>query len=467
MAWVCARIAIAELVVEPSLHRQPDEVSPPAPRRVWPASRPKPMPTFSSNDRSRWATVRALVDQGTFVIGEGTFDPESGRFRGGRGYEKGIIAEDGWGTIDKMMDPATGRFYSTKPPLLTILAAAQYFLLKQLFGWSITENPELVVKTILILTNALPLLVYLGLLRRVVEQFGRTDWGQVFTFTAGCLGTFVTTFANTLNNHVPAAVVTLSLVSIVLSDVSGWSIRRIVAIGFLAGLLICFELPAAMFSVWIAAIVIRSTGRRALLWGLVGASIPLATMFVVNRLAIGEFLPAYSKLNSPWYQYPGSHWLPPPPGEVKHGIDFARFHESKWIYIFHFLLGHHGWFSLTPIWLFSLVSLFRPRWVRWPWPNSFHFGIIIVSAVVIGFYLVRTDNYGGWTSGPRWLIWLTPLWLLPLLPVADRASASPRQRAIALGCLAVSVFSSCYPAINPWRHPWLYRLMENLGWVQY
>ena len=27
------------------------------------------MPTFGSNDRSRWATVRALVDEGTFVIG--------------------------------------------------------------------------------------------------------------------------------------------------------------------------------------------------------------------------------------------------------------------------------------------------------------------------------------------------------------------------------------------------------------
>ncbi len=27
------------------------------------------MPTFGSNDRSRWATVRALVDNGTYEIG--------------------------------------------------------------------------------------------------------------------------------------------------------------------------------------------------------------------------------------------------------------------------------------------------------------------------------------------------------------------------------------------------------------
>ena len=31
---------------------------------------------FSSNDKSRWATVRALVDDGTFVIGKRTYpDP--------------------------------------------------------------------------------------------------------------------------------------------------------------------------------------------------------------------------------------------------------------------------------------------------------------------------------------------------------------------------------------------------------
>src|SRR5437667_8093897 len=69
VAAVAARICNAELVFEPSLHRNADEVSPPAPQRPWPARRPTPMPTFSSNDRSRWCTVRALVDDGTYAIG--------------------------------------------------------------------------------------------------------------------------------------------------------------------------------------------------------------------------------------------------------------------------------------------------------------------------------------------------------------------------------------------------------------
>src|SRR5581483_1948584 len=56
-----------------------------------------------------------------------------------------------------------------------------------------------------------------------------------------------------------------------------------------------------------------------------------------------------------------------------------------------------------------------------------------LSLIVIGFYLGRSRwNYGGGTTGPRWLMWLTPLWLLVLLPVADWLSRSRGARAVAL-----------------------------------
>ena len=61
-----ARIIGAELVYEPSIAV-----------RAWPTERPAKMPTFSSNDRSRWATIRALVENGTFVIGKRIQDPTS------------------------------------------------------------------------------------------------------------------------------------------------------------------------------------------------------------------------------------------------------------------------------------------------------------------------------------------------------------------------------------------------------
>src|SRR5215212_10130731 len=55
-----ARIVGVERVFEPSTLN-------PA---VWPKDRPDKFPTFSSNDRSRWSTVRALVENKTFVVGE-------------------------------------------------------------------------------------------------------------------------------------------------------------------------------------------------------------------------------------------------------------------------------------------------------------------------------------------------------------------------------------------------------------
>ena len=43
------------------------------------------------------------------------------------------------------------------------------------------------------------------LFSRLLEAYGTTDWGRLFAFAAACFGTFLPTFAITLNNHVPAA----------------------------------------------------------------------------------------------------------------------------------------------------------------------------------------------------------------------------------------------------------------------
>src|SRR5215469_1637089 len=157
-AMALGRILSAELVYEPTLSASwPDD--PCHPRRPWPATAPRAMPTFSSNDRSRWAAVRALVDQGTWVVGRrdkqvviasapaalAARDPLQLAVLLEAGYERrissdsGIIFEDGWQTVDKMLNPATLEYYSTKPPLLAFLAAGEYWLLKKAFGWSLQD----------------------------------------------------------------------------------------------------------------------------------------------------------------------------------------------------------------------------------------------------------------------------------------------------------------------------------------
>ncbi len=93
---------------------------------------------------------------------------------------------------------------------------------------------------------------------------------------------------------------------------------------------------------------------------------------------------------------------------------------------------------------------------------------LFLTLVVIAFYIYRDEqNYGGWTCGPRWLMWLTPFWLLTMLPAADRLNCCRWGRIVAYLLLAVSVASVTYSASNPWRHPWIYNLMDAYGWIKY
>jgi len=134
-------------------------------------------------------------------------------------------------------------------------------------------------------------------------------------------------------------------------------------------------------------------------------------------------------------------------------------------------VGHHGIFSLTPIWLLSAIGLCialgRGRRGAF-WQLAWLIGA--VSVVCVAFYLLRpqTDrNYGGTTSGLRWVFWLTPMWLLGMIPALDAMASRKFLRGLALVLLALSVFSASYPTWNPWTHPWLMNLLQSLGWVQY
>ena len=82
-------------------------------------------------------------------------------------------------------------------------------------------------------------------------------------------------------------------------------------------------------------------------------------------------------------------------------------------------------------------------------------------------FWASTNNYGGWSSGPRWLFWLTPLWLLAIPTAADRLAASRGGRVLAAVLLGVSVLSVFYPAWNPWRSPWILQWLEFTGRLRY
>jgi hypothetical protein len=497
VAVAAAKVLGAENVLEPSRYTPPKYAppnegyssNPPDPPRNWPAERPDPSPMFSSNDKSRFATIRALVDDKTYAIGRRVY-PDG---RDPRRYEDvGIVAEPQYKSLDIVLRPlgdgAAGpqerEFYSSKPPLLPTLLAGEYWLLKRAFGWDVVRDRWLVIPAIVFTVNVLPFAVYLLLLAGLIERAGRTDFGRLLAFTAAAVGTYLTTFSVTLNNHTPAAFCVLfasyPLVRAIL-DKTDMTPRGYVCCGFFAAAAAAFDLPAAAFLAAVGLPLLVARPRNTLLFFLPGAVLPVLAFFASNYAALGQFLPAYGEFGGPWYDFVGSHWAKRGT-ELAKGIDFNQ--EPTHVYAFHLLLGHHGWFSLTPVWFLALGALLgqgirsaadvrklvggKAAGTGWT-PELFAAMTLAVSVVVFAFYLSRTQsyNYGGFTSGPRWLFWLIPLWLLAVAPAGDRLGRSRAGRVVCAGLLALSVFSVFYPAWNPWRHPWILNAMEFTGYLRY
>lgn len=203
----------------------------------------------------------------------------------------------------------------------------------------------------------------------------------------------------------------------------------------------------------------RQPGFRWVIWDVDGHD-----RFAVQRFDDSKIHKLQIRAWDDWYDYEGTYWT----ADRLQGVDKGE--PSVAVYAFNCLVGHHGLFSLTPIWLFSVLGLFlwlrRPRDLQWGLAAS----ILLLTIVVLAFYLSRPlidRNYGGVTSGLRWLFWLIPLWLIAMIPAADSLAHSRWGRIIAVVFFAVSVFSANWATLNPWSQPWLFEYWYQLGWINY
>ncbi len=497
-------------------------------------------PFFSANDRSRWCTIRSLGDDGTYEIDEVIADPV---------YN--------WDTIDKVKHVGADgdvHSYSSKPTLLPTLMAGKYTAIRSLSGWNLTGNTVPVVRILLVLGNVLPWAVFLWCLASVVDKILVRDWTRYFVVAAAGFGTYLSSFAVSLNNHLPAAVGVMVAVYCIAE------IYRNVLVGekvlrwrdfFLAGLFSAFaascDLPALSFLACAAVLCLMKSPMKTLFAFVPAALVVAAGMFGTNYLAHGDWKPAYAhrsdgpviagieagdpesfatilnngtlpdelaaaiqkeiEILSPiiepgawptipdnverwvvrdrsstnqvaitrgtgtndfeiheWknrYDFPGSYWT----SDKKSNVDLGQ--QSLSLYAFHCLFGHHGIFSLTPLWILSFAGMFALLFnermnLRW-------FGLMTIglTAIVLFYYIAwqppMNRNYGGWSSALRWLFWLAPLWLVSMLPIVDWLGRTRRGRASCFLLLGISAVSALYAANNPWVQPWLYEIWDLTG----
>ena len=486
-------------------------------------------PFLSANDRSRWCTVRALVDEGTYAI------------------DAMIEGRDkNWKTIDLVRHRGPDgkqHYFSSKPPLLPTLIAGEYWILQKLTGASIARSPKYVGRILLFTTNVVPLMLYFVLLSRWIERTEVSDFSRVFVFAAACFGTFLTTFAVTINNHLPAAICVLIAAYIAQRIWYDGARNRFyfVIAGSAAGFAAANELPALSLVVLLGVAILRKAPWQTLTGYVPGVLVVAAAFFATNWYAHGDWRPPYAHRSdgrllfevdndqptslSPetippgmlaglqefgvedpsqvrvrerwneagwelfdeksqqrfaanptdsgwhvhawdhWYDYEGSYWT----SDKRRGVD--RGEQSRKTYALHVLLGHHGLFSLTPIWMISVIGLICMLGPGTTHRPAFALFILTLTLVCLVFYLglrpMVDRNYGGVCCGFRWLFWFTPLWLIAMLPGVECLSRHRWLRGIAICLLAISVFSVSFPWTNPWSQPWLFQYWESLGWISY
>ncbi|QDS95595.1 hypothetical protein FF011L_43930 [Roseimaritima multifibrata] len=510
------------------------------------------VPFLSANDRSRWCTVAALVEDGTYRIDRQiqitATDPK---------IKRDVRT---WQTIDRVRHQGTDGLYhdySSKPPLFPTMIAGLYGVIYFATGMALTEHPFYVGRLVLAGTNLSLLALFLLPVLSLIRVHGRTVWGRVFTAAGACFGTMLLPFSVSLNNHLPAAA-GAAFALWVLADPQrssrfGWM--------FLAGMAAAFmaanELPAASMLALFGLLALIRSPSRACLGFVPGIVLVAVAFFGTNWLAHRSLRPAYAHrgngpliaeilkqeedrdfpdairirdalvaadetivermgiLNSEdedrwmavtesgnqryavltvgdqwqirqwddWYEYERSYWT----GDRRSGIDKGE--ASRGTYLFNMTFGHHGLFSLTPIWLLSIGGLFL--WMR---PNSLGrleedktagasrgmtdtemrfaklcaVAIAVASLVCVAFYTMRPlidRNYGGVSASLRWMMWFAPLWIWLMIPMADSLAKSHWKRSLAGILLGLSCFSAVSVLENPWQHPWLYRFWDYLGWI--
>lgn len=385
------------------------------------------------NPASRFAVMEALVEHGTFAIDDTAL---------------------GSRTVDKVQ--WEGRMYSSKPLLLPVLLAPAYAAVRALTGEGFSEATYPTVRRMRLPSAVLPwlasMLLWIALVGRLTADAGE----RAVLSIAMIVGGLPTAYASHLDNH------SFAFLALLAMAVSGRGIATapdqvpsasVALAGFCGGAAIAFDLGATPIvgglGLW-AAWTLR--GRPAAVAAL-GASVAFAPLCQtgIQFALTGQLKPFYLLPGA--YDYPGSYWRRP--------IEFDALTEPLPVYAFHTLLGHHGLFSVSPWLLLGLPWLIQ----REPEQRmeSLRRAAVFTLAVVIGYYLLRTNNYGGRCVGMRWWMVVHPILGVGAVRTVTRYDLL-RRAPVLLGVLvALSAVSAITGAVNPWEEGWVYALFRGLG----
>jgi len=351
-----------------------------------------------------------------------------------------------------------GHYYSSKPALLPTLVAAIASLMLNTTGATLPNQDYILIPIIVIIINVLPFMLVIYYFGKWLDDLPYSDFTKVFCLITAAFGTYLTAYNTSFNNHTVAAVaimLTIIIGSRIANDHAHNPLRFFLC-GVLSTWVVANELPAGFFCILTFGYLWKIDKLKTLKFFVPGALIVIILFFACTFWSTGGFIPYY--LHKELYHYPGSYWNHPT------GISAAK--DSLGIYILNFIVGHHGIISLTPVLLFGLIGMFS-REISSP----LRFGAIFLTVINCAFIFLTTHDYGGRCQGPRWFMWLMPIWLFCMPPVTQRLSCSILGKWVLVQSLFWSFGSVCYAIFaspsGPWSVSWLHQLMRNSHLTNY
>ena len=359
---------------------------------------------LAGNDASRFAQIESLVDYHHPYINESRYN---------------------W-TIDRVT--INGKDFSNKPPLFSIVGAGLYYILRTVLGLSFAGHEHLVVYLVTLLTVGLSTTwLVTKFYVAIQKRFQPTRRVRYLATAALGLGTILTSFSVTLNNHTVAAAFLFAAFCAVIEE-------KAVKAGILASVVFCIDLaPGGMFLAVFAIMILHSPKKGSLVRYLLSASLAPALFCASNWVITGSVLPV--KMIPGGLDYSGQ--IAPNLANVLLPDD--------WLYPLKCLFGWHGLFTVSPVLLLGVYSfikqlrsgatLGRPQ-TRW-------LGAGIAATILL--HIVFVGSYGGWSYGFRYLIPIIPLCLFFLPQVLREFRPS-----IFAALLTISILFAFIGVYHPW-----------------
>lgn len=370
--------------------------------------------TLSGNESSRFTTIHAVVENGTFEIDDSLFP-----------------------TVDRVR--IDGRFYANKPLLFSVFLSGLYAPLHWIGGLSFQTHYHLLIFLLTVMGVVSFSLLLTFLFQKRLRALGAPCTTAVWLGLAVVFSTWIFSYGTSLNNHTPAAA--MLFLFLMLLEHRGGCLTKVQAFGtgLLAALLTGTEIPTGGLFFCVGAVVLAASQRprpwRPLLAYLAGFSTVTLGLAGLNFAVYGYPLDAYLVPGA--FDFAESIHAP--------GVAGLRRPDNIGAYWFHIAFGQRGFVSHMPVMLFGIYYLLR-HWRRVTRVQKLSAG---AAGILFVFYGTRTGIFGGWAYGFRFFIPLIPLvfgWSAQwYLTARRRWQKNVFRMLIAVGCL-----TSAVGALNPW-----------------